>query len=73
MGQSENELWHQICLGRLTASNHHNTHTKMNYVLKSISPIKPKTTPLAAQIIFGEPNLKKHRQNLGEFKMTKFH
>ena len=33
-GQSENELWHQIRLGRLTASNHHNIYTKMNSVLK---------------------------------------
>ena len=30
----------------------------MNSPLKSICPIKPKTTPLAAQIIFGGPNLK---------------
>ena len=57
-GQSENELWRQIRLGRLTASNHHNIYTKMNSVLKSIDPIKPKTTTLAAQIIFGGPNLK---------------
>ena len=33
-------------------------YTKMNSALKSICPIKPKTTPLAAQIIFGGPNLK---------------
>ena len=25
-GQSENELWYQICFGRLTASNRHNIY-----------------------------------------------
>ena len=30
----------------------------MNSVVKSICPIKPKTTPFAAQITFGGPNLK---------------
>ena len=30
----------------------------MNSVIKSIGPIKPKTTPLAPQTIFGGPNLK---------------
>ena len=39
--QSENELWHQIRLGRLTKTKN-----------------KKKTTPLAAQIRFGGPNLK---------------
>ena len=43
-GQSENELWCEIHHGRLTASNHHNIYTKMNSVLKSIGPTKPKTT-----------------------------
>ena len=56
--QSENELWRQIRFGKLTASNHHITYTKMNSVLKSINPIKLKTTPLAAQIMFGGHNLK---------------
>ena len=57
-GQSENELLGQICFGRLTASDQHNTYTKMNFVIKSVGPIKPKITPLAAQIMFGGPNLK---------------
>ena len=37
----------------------------MNSAVKSISPIKPKTTPLAAQIIFREPNLKTNTTALG--------
>ena len=52
-GQSENELWYQLCLGGLTASNHHNIF--MNCVVKSIGPIKQKTTPLVSQIISGGP------------------
>ena len=56
--QSENELWRQIHIGRLPASNHYNIYTTMNSVLKSVDPIKPKTTPLTAQIMFGRPDLK---------------
>ena len=37
----------------------------MNSALKSICPIKPKTTPLAAQIIFGGPNLKTQAASWG--------
>ena len=56
--QSENELWCQIHIGRLPASNHYNIYTKMNSVLKSVDPIKSKTTLLAAQIMFGGSDLK---------------
>lgn len=52
-GQSENELWYQLYLGGLTASNHHNIF--MNSVVKSIGPIKQKITPLASQTISGGP------------------
>ena len=64
-GQSENEFWHQIGLRTLTASNHPNIFTKLNSAVKLISPRKPKTTPLAAQIIFREPNLKTNTTALG--------
>ena len=57
-GQSENKFLGQIRFGRLTALNQHNTYTKTNSVIKSVGSIKPKTTPLAAQIMFGGPNLK---------------
>ena len=50
-GKSGNELWHQIHLGRLTASNHHDIFTNMNSLVKSNGPVKPKAAPLPAKTI----------------------
>ena len=47
-------------------------YTKMNFCCKINWPIKPKTTPLAAQITFGGPNLKT-QATTSEFKMSKLH
>ena len=42
---------HQIHLGRLITSNHHNIFTNMKYLVKSNGPVKPKAASLPAQII----------------------
>ena len=60
----------EIHLGRLTASNHHDIFTNMNSLVKSNGLVKPKVVSLPAQMIGPKS---KHRQQLGETKMSKLH
>ena len=50
-GQSENELWKQARIGRLTASKHHDIYTKVNTIAKS-------TGVIFSYLVFGWPNNK---------------
>ena len=57
--QSNNPLWFEMRKGSLTASKHHDIYTKINTISKSTSDIKPKTTRMVANIIYGS-NFKKN-------------
>ena len=68
-GQSENDLWKQARIGRLTASKHHDIYTKVNTIAKSTGVIKPKTTPLVKQILFHNMNI----DNVDAIKWGRMH
>ena len=65
-GQSDNNLWSAVRKGCLTASNHHDIFTKMNWVIKTTN-IKPKTTSLISKIF--SPN---DITNLESIKWVKY-
>ena len=50
--QSENQLWFDLRLGRITASRHHEIFTKTNTLLKLTNSSKQKATPLVSKIIY---------------------
>ena len=51
-GQTSNHKWRDARKGRITASQHHAVYTKVNAVVKATGILKPKTTPLAAKLIY---------------------
>ena len=55
--QSSSELWVEARKGRLTASKHREIFTKVSSVTRATGSIKPRTTPMAAEIIFRENNI----------------
>ena len=52
--QSENQLWFDLRLGRITASRHHEILTKTSTLLKLTNSRKQKTTTLVSKIIYSE-------------------
>ena len=44
--------------GHLTASKHHDIYTKVNTLTRSKGAVKPKTTPLVANIIISNKKLR---------------
>ena len=50
-GQTKSSHWFDAPRGRLTASKHHDIYTKVNTLSRARDVIKPKTTPIVAEII----------------------
>lgn len=46
--------------GRLIASNYHSYHTKINTTIKSKASVRPKTTNLAASMLYHEENISQY-------------
>ena len=55
--QSENQLWFDLRLGRITASRHHEIFTKTNTLLKLTNSRKQKATPLVSKIIYSKKTI----------------
>ena len=53
-GQSRESLWYKVISGRLTVSKHHDIYTKTNSVAKASGPVKPKTIPIVAKVIYND-------------------
>lgn len=49
-GQSSNRMWKKQRVGRITASNFHEVHTKVKSILASKGSTKPQTTTLLAKL-----------------------
>ena len=57
-GQSDSNAWEEHRKGRLTASKHHELHSKINTISKVRGFTHPKTTPLVCSIIFPDDKQK---------------